>query len=358
MTRPQDPLLVVQDLKVAFHTDHGVAEVLDGVNLEIGRGEVVGLVGESGCGKSTLGRAILGIVPKPAGEVRGGSIRFKGQDLLGLDPRFAARAIRGRRITFIPQDPFGSFNPLFTVGGQLMDLMKFKSPRAPAEEGAIRTPAILRRYPAQRREEDRAAVIAMLREVQIPKPEQALGKYPHELSGGQRQRIMIAMALLPEPELIVADEPTTALDVTIQAQVLRLLRDLVRKRSVSVLFTTHDLGTASELCDRVLVMYAGQDVEAAETDLFFRTPRHPYTVKLLEALPNEEGRLVDIPGHIPPLVDPPKGCRFHTRCDRASARCRTERPEVDRPERGHAVRCHHPVPVGEPRLPAAAEQGR
>ncbi len=341
-----DPLLEVRDLRAVYHTERGVAEVLDRVNLTIGRGEVVGLVGESGCGKSTLGRSILGILPEPAGEIVGGSIRFDGAELLEIDPDLAGAEIRGRRITFVPQDPFGSFNPLFTVGDQLMDLMKFKSPRRARVQRrnlASRWPALLTAYDPARKKEDRAAVIDMLREVQIPSPEQVMRKYPHQLSGGQRQRVMIAMALLPEPELIVADEPTTALDVTIQAQVLRLLADLVRRRNVSVLFTTHDLGTASEICDRILVMYAGQEVEEAPTDRFFARPRHPYTTKLLEALPNEEGRLVDIPGNIPRLVDPPQGCRFHTRCERADETCRTRRPPAVLEEDAHMIRCYHPV---------------
>jgi len=242
----------------------------------------------------------------------------------------------------VPQDPFGSFNPLFTIGTQLMDLMKWKSPRAPRRDGA-HAPALLTRYPRERRRADRAAVVDLLREVQIPNPEAALDKLPYELSGGQRQRIMIAMALLPEPDLIVADEPTTALDVTIQAQILRLLVRLVRERGVSVLFTTHDLGTAYEICDRITVMYAGQEVESAPTADFFCAPRHPYTGKLLESLPNPEGEIHDIPGEIPGLIDPPSGCRFHTRCDFASRDCRRTRPEVDAAGPGHQVRCYHPL---------------
>ena len=329
----------MRNLRVRYHTERGHVQVLDSVNLSLGRGEVVGLVGESGCGKSTLGRAILGILPAAA-EVLGGAIRFKGQDLLGMAPAEIARRVRGRAITFVPQDPYGSFNPLFTIGTQLMDLMKWKSPRAPS--GGVRG-GLLARYPRERREADRAAVLDLLREVQIPNPAVAMDKLPYEFSGGQRQRIMIAMALLPEPDLIVADEPTTALDVTIQAQILRLLFQLVRDRSVSVLFTTHDLGTAYEICDRITVMYAGQEVESAPTAEFFRAPRHPYTGKLFESLPNPEGNIQDIPGEIPSLIDPPPGCRFHTRCELAGEDCRRRRPEVSSAGPEHQLRCHHPL---------------
>ena len=191
-------------------------------------------------------------------------------------------------------------------------------------------------------------MLETLRAVQIPEPARALRRLPHEFSGGQRQRLMTAMALLPEPDLIIADEPTTALDVTIQAQILRLLRELVKERGVSVLFTTHDLGTAHELCDRVVVMYAGQEMEAAPTDTFFGRPAHPYTRRLLESVPGADGEIRDIPGEVPSLVAPPAGCRFHPRCDYATAECRVERPAPRTLAGGHAVRCHHPVdaPVG------------
>jgi peptide/nickel transport system ATP-binding protein len=336
-------LLRVEDLSVHYHTEQGVVRVLDGVDLAIARGEVVGLVGESGCGKSTLGRAILGILPRQSAEVLSGRILFQGDDLLRLPHAEVARGIRGRRITFIPQDPFGSFNPLFTIGQQMLELMKWKSPALSPD--AATAGGLFRPYGRARRRRDRDAVLGLLRDVQIPNPEQALTKLPNELSGGQRQRIMIAMALLPEPELIIADEPTTALDVTIQAQILRLLFHLVKDRGVSVLFTTHDLGTAYEICDRVTVMYAGQEAEAAPTESFFRAPRHPYTGKLLESLPRPDGAIADIPGEIPGLIDPPPGCRFHTRCPRASGRCREERPPVHLAAPDHRVRCFHPLEV-------------
>ena len=338
-------LLSVRDLRVDFVTDGGVAQVLDGINLDVGAGEVVGLVGESGCGKTTLARAILGILPAGAARIRGGVVRFKGDDLLRQDPAVVNARVRGRAITFIPQDPSTSFSPVFPVQTQIMDLMKWKSPRAD-DGGGAGWP--LRRYPRERYRADREAVLETLRAVQIPEPARALRRLPHEFSGGQRQRLMIAMALLPQPALIIADEPTTSLDVTIQAQILRLLRELVKARGVSVLFTTHDLGTAHEICDRVVVMYAGQEMEAAPAAAFFARPAHPYTRRLLASVPGPDGELRDIPGDVPSLVAPPSGCRFHPRCDDATAECRSERPALRALGPGHDVRCYHPVekPIG------------
>ena len=338
-------LLAVRGLRVDFATDRGRAQVLDGINLDVGTGEVVGLVGESGCGKTTLARAILGILPEGAARIRGGEVRFKGADLLREDPRAVNDRVRGRAITFIPQDPFTSFSPVFPIETQIMDLMKWKSPRA--GNGASPAP-LLGRYPRDRYRADREAVVEILRAVQIPEPARALRRLPHEFSGGQRQRLMIAMALLPRPDLIIADEPTTALDVTIQAQILKLLRALVKERGVSVLFTTHDLGTAHEICDRVVVMYAGQEMEAAPTDAFFERPAHPYTRRLLASVPGPGGELQDIPGEVPSLVAPPTGCRFHPRCDYATTECRDVRPAPRALAGGHAVRCHHPVSAADP----------
>ena len=337
-------LLSVRGLRVDFVTDGGVAQVLDGINLDVGAGEVVGLVGESGCGKTTLARAILGILPAGAARVRGGEVRFKGADLLRQDPAEVNALVRGKAITFIPQDPSTSFSPLFPVQTQIMDLMKWKSPRA-GDGGGARWP--LWRYPRGRYRADREAVLETLRAVQIPEPARALRRLPHEFSGGQRQRLMIAMALLPQPDLIIADEPTTALDVTIQAQILRLLRELVKARGVSVLFTTHDLGTAHEICDRVVVMYAGQEMEAAPTEAFFARPAHPYTRRLLASVPRPDGEIRDIPGDVPSLVAPPPGCRFHPRCDHATPACQA-RPPLRTLAPDHGVRCHHPVdePLG------------
>ena len=337
-------LLSVRGLEVDFATDQGVARVLDGIGLDVAPGEVVGLVGESGCGKTTLARAILGILP-PAARTRAGEIRFNGRDLLREPAGAVNDHVRGKAITFIPQDPFTSFNPVFTVGTQMLDLMKWKSPRLRDGEGGGRWPSLLRGYPRARYRADRDAVLDILRAVQIPEPERALKRLPHEFSGGQRQRLMIAMALLPRPDLIIADEPTTALDVTIQAQILKLLAALVKDRGVSVLFTTHDLGTAHEICDRIVVMYAGQEMESAPTANFFQRPAHPYTRKLLESLPSPDSEIRDIPGEVPSLIEPPSGCRFHPRCEFATAECRAARPGVAAVEAGHTVQCHHPVTV-------------
>jgi peptide/nickel transport system ATP-binding protein len=320
-------LLSVRELSVSFVTEAGVARVLDGVSLTLAPGEIMGLVGESGCGKTTLSRAILGALPANA-TVQGRALMFDGQDLLTLDAATLAQRIRGRTITFVPQDPYSSFSPLFTIGDQIIELMRWKSPERPRGRA--------------RRRADRARVLDMLRAVQLPDPERLLHRYPHELSGGQRQRVMIAMALLPEPRLVIADEPTTALDVTIQAQILQLLRRLATERGVSVLFATHDLGTAWEICDRVTVMYAGQELESAPIDGFFRTPLAPYTRLLLDSLPSGGSPLRGIAGDVPSLIEPPAGCRFHPRCPRASDACRKLHPAVQEPQQGHQVRCHHP----------------
>ena len=340
-----DPLLEVSGLRISFRTELGPARVLDAVNLSVGRGQIMGLVGESGCGKTTLARAVLGIL-SPNARLEGGTIRFNGFDLLGMERERLRREIKGRRIAYVPQDPYSAFNPLFRVGDQIMELMKWNSPRRAKSEpgfGALLTP-----YPRQRYRADKAAAIAVLGEVQIPDPERAFHKLPEQFSGGQRQRLMIAMALLTKPDLVIADEPTTALDVTIQAQILKLLKGLAKHRGVSVLLTTHDLGTAYEICDEITVMYAGQEVESAPVAEFFANPRHPYTARLLESLPNPSRPMREIGGEIPNLVFPPNGCRFHPRCARASEACSQARPGASGTRQ--VVRCFHPYP---PRLEAA-----
>src|ERR1700722_6555322 len=325
-------LLSVQNVSVTFSTEGGTARVVDEVSLALRPGEIMGLVGESGCGKTTLARTILGALPANA-RTSGSAIEFDGGDLLRTDPRRAGEENRGPAITFVPQDPFTAFNPLFTVGDQIFELMRWKSPDRGQWENF---------YSRARRRNDRERVMTMLRHVQLPDPERLLNKYPHELSGGQRQRLMIAMALLPEPRLVIADEPTTALDVTIQAQILMLLRQLATERGVSVLLTTHDLGTAWEICDRVTVMYAGQALESAPIDAFVHAPALPYTRLLLDSLPSGDAPLRGIPGDVPSLVSPPTGCRFHPRCPMATEVCRIDRPPVSRAGPDHEVRCHHP----------------
>ncbi len=332
-------LIAVRGLRVSFASDAGLAHVLDGVDFTIGRGEIMGLVGESGCGKTTLARAILGILPGNNAWIEAGEIRFEGRNLLQLSESRLASEVRGKEIAYIPQDPFTAFNPVFTIGTQIDDLMRFKSPLLRS------APQMSRR---ERQRADRARVLELLRLVQLPDPDGVLRKYPHEVSGGQRQRLMIAMALLPEPKLVIADEPTTALDVTVQAQILKILKQLARERGVAVLFTTHDLGTAYEICDRITVMYAGQEVEAPPVADFFARPSHPYTRKLLDSLPSSENGIRGIAGEIPRLVDPPPGCRFHPRCERATEICKAQRPPPDAVDAAHSVRCHHPLVATEP----------
>lgn len=313
-------ILDISGLSLSFQTEAGPARVLDHVDLIVNPGEIVGLVGESGCGKTTIARVILGTVPEGQVHIGGGTIRLDGVDM--LQGGRAAQALRGRVVTFIPQDPFSSFNPLFRIGTQIRDLMRGRIPRGDG------------------RQTDEEAIIAMLEAVHLPDPRAILAKYPHQLSGGQRQRVMIAMALLPQPRLIIADEPTTAIDVTIQAQILGLLRQLAAERGVSVLFNTHDLGAAWEICDRVVVLYAGQTIEAASREDFFSSARHPYTRLLLESLPEPGRDAVGIPGDVPDPLSPPPGCRFNPRCPRRSAICEQVRPALAKVAPTHLVACH------------------
>lgn len=340
------PLLEIHNLSIDFCTDYGVVEAISEANLSIGREEIVGLVGESGCGKTSIARAILRVIPSPPGKVRKGVILFDGEDLLGVPSAQIEQEIRGRAITLIPQDPLLSLNPVFNIRTQIMDYLFWKRGNKghhAQPQGIWKAWRYLRPWPSRLREEMMEWTLEMFREVQIPAPNIQLSKLPHELSGGQRQRIMIAMALLTHPRLIIADEPTTALDVTIQAEIIRLLKSLVREHGASVLFITHDLGVAEEICDRIVVLYAGQEVESAPTSQFFDKPSHPYTRKLLESLPNVRGKIVDIPGEVPNLINPPSGCRFHPRCDYVQPMCRGGRPPTHEISSGHWVRCCNPV---------------
>ena len=317
--RVREPLLMVEDLAVEFLTEHGWLSVVDGVSFEVGREETVGLIGESGCGKSVTAMAILGLIGPPAGRIARGSVSLNGADLLSLDED-EFRRVRGRRIAMIFQEPMTSIDPAFTVGQQIVE--------------------VLRRHLPLSRAEARHRAIDLLDRVGIPDPHHRIDDYPHRLSGGMRQRVLIAMALSCEPDLLIADEPTTALDVTVQAQVLDLLAGLQEEMGMAVLLVTHDLGVVAETCDRVVTMYAGEVVESAAVGELFAAPRHPYTSAMLGSLPGlHPGEpLQTIPGMVPARHALPPGCWFAPRCEYADESCGSEHPEliwsVDR-----AVRC-------------------
>jgi len=316
------PLLQVTNLRTYFRTDAGLARSVDGVSFTVGDGEVVGIVGESGSGKSVTSLSIMRLIPRPPGEIQeGSSIRFKGEELVGA-PESRMRAIRGNEIAMIFQEPMTSLNPVFTVGDQIGEA--------------------LRLHRGLSKQEARNAAIEMLRLVGIPEPERRVDSYPHHLSGGQRQRVMIAMALSCEPALLIADEPTTALDVTIQAQILELLADLRSRLGMAIILITHDLGVIAEVCDRVCVMYAGEIVEEAPVEELFRNPRHPYTQGLLQAIPTlgrRAERLAVIPGTVPSPTNWPIGCRFHTRCPYGWDLCVREHPDLFSTNAHHTSRC-------------------
>ena len=320
-----EPVLRVHDLKTYFVTDRGsgTARAVDGVSFELAAGETLGIVGESGCGKTVMSLSILRLIPEPPGHILPGSfIEFEGRNLLTLPPR-ELRAVRGNRIAMVFQEPMTSLNPVLPVGAQVAEaaLVHQKLSRADA----------------------RKRTIDLLRLVGIPDPETRVDDYPHQLSGGMRQRVMIAMALICHPQILIADEPTTALDVTIQAQILDLLGRLRRELNMAVLLITHDLGVVAGSADRVVVMYAGQVVETAATRALFATPRHPYTEGLLASIPRLDQpreRLRSIPGSVPPATAWPTGCRFHPRCPYAWDKCRSEEPPLlDTGAPGHSARC-------------------
>jgi oligopeptide/dipeptide ABC transporter ATP-binding protein len=336
------PLLEIENLHTFFYTDNGVARAVDGVSLSVGVGETVGVVGESGCGKSVTALSILRLV-RPPGRIEDGSVmRFEGRDLLGLGER-EMQHVRGNRIAMVFQEPMTALNPVFTIGDQI------------GEVGRI--------HAGMSKREAWAKAIEMLKVVGIPAPEQRAGEYPHQLSGGMRQRVVIAMALVMNPALVIADEPTTALDVTIQAQILELLADLTRRLGTSVLLITHDLGVVAENCTRVIVMYAGEVVEEATTIDLFARAHHPYTEGLLGAMPRvggEKDRLATIPGTVPPPTNWPDGCRFRDRCPYSWERCETEHPPLYQIGGGHSSRCHlaeEPERRQHPHPPLAAQRG-
>jgi peptide/nickel transport system ATP-binding protein len=330
------PVLDVRNLRLSVRTDEGRAQILDRVELTLPRGRILGLVGESGCGKSTLVRAVLGILPKNT-VIESGEILFEGEDLLRLSERQLARRVRGSRIGFIPQDPYLALNPVFKIGAQLLPVMRWHAP-APAE-GPRSGAALLCAH--------RNRLVEILRRVQIPEPEAVLERYPHQFSGGQRQRLMIAGALACSPRLVIADEPTTALDVTTQLQILKLLKSLATEFDVSMLFVTHDFGVVAQLCDEITVMYTGQTVESGPTATVLASPRHPYTQALLACHPDRARELAGIPGAVPSPLDPPPGCRFWPRCPHAIAYCRRRPARFAEGGRGQLVNCRLADPVPE-----------
>lgn len=317
-----EPVLEIDGLCLEFGTDCGPAKVLDGVSLSVARGETLGLVGESGCGKSVTGLSVLRLLPSPPSNVTGGDIRLCGESLLDLsEPQM--RALRGKRIAMIFQDPMVSLNPLMTIGAQLAETLKLHGAGF----------------------DIKGAVVDALSSVGIGDGARAARAYPHQFSGGMRQRAMIAMMLACRPEVLIADEPTTALDVTVQAQVLDLIRALQAEIGMAVVLVTHNLGVVAENCDRVAVMYAGCVVETGRVDAIFSAPHHPYTRALIAAIPRadaDSGDLAVIEGRVPDLVVPPSGCRFHPRCLRASDLCRSQKPQLHDVMAGHQVACHHP----------------
>jgi peptide/nickel transport system ATP-binding protein len=316
-----EPLLEVRDLEIAVRTDEGEFVAVDGVSFHVDKKEAVGIVGESGCGKSLTSLALMRLPGKQAA-IKSGRIRFNGRNLHALSDA-ECRSIRGNEMAMIFQEPMTSLNPVLTIGDQLMEP--------------------LRVHLRMNRKDARAKAVQLLEQVGIPRPAQILREYPDALSGGMRQRVMIAMALACNPSLLIADEPTTALDVTIQAQILDLLRQLQQQSDMAILLITHDLGVIAEMVDRVLVMYAGQFVEEADVFTLFARPKHPYTQGLLASIPNvsddRRQRLASIPGSVPVISQMPAGCRFHPRCPYATEQCRQEPPPLIPAGEHHRVRC-------------------
>ena len=315
-------LLEVSDLKTYFFTDDGVVKAVDGVSFSIDEGETFGLVGESGCGKSVTALSIIKLIPDPPGKIIGGEVHLEGEDLLKKSEK-EMQKIRGNKISMIFQEPMTSLDPVFTIGSELIETIQL--------------------HQGLEKKEAEKKAIEMLRVVGIPEPEKRMKEYPHQLSGGMRQRAMIAMALSCNPKLLIADEPTTALDVTIQAQILRLMDKLKEEFSAAVLLITHDLGVIAETCKNVGVMYAGKIVEYGSVEDIFENPLHPYTVGLNRAIPRldvDTEKLQIIEGNVPDLIDMPSGCKFHPRCPYAMDICREKEPPLKEREKNHFARCY------------------
>ncbi len=321
------PVLRIRDLRTHFFTGQGVVKSVDGIDLEVRQSETVGIVGESGSGKSVTALSVMRLIASPPGRIVSGRIELDGEDLLTLGAA-AMRQVRGRRISMIFQDPLASLNPVLRIGFQLGE--------------------VLRQHLGFDRKDADVEAVRMLKAMDIPSPESRARAYPHQLSGGMRQRAMIAMALSCKPELLIADEPTTALDVTVQAQVLNLMKQACREQGTAMLLITHDMGVVAHMCDRVAVMYAGRIVEYTAVRTLFERPAHPYTAGLLRSLPRLGGnarRLTPIEGQPPVLTRLPPGCAYAPRCPQATELCRTTSPEFTQLDSGHQVRCHHPMVV-------------
>lgn len=315
-----EKVLEVKNLKLFFDGNYGTTQIIDGISFEIGAGESLGIVGESGCGKSMTAMSIMRLLKSPPARIEG-EILFEGQNLLEI-PKSEMRKMRGNKISMVFQDPMTSLNPVFTIGYQLSEAFRL-------HQGMDKAQAM-------------AASIEALKMVNVALPEKRVKEYPYQLSGGMRQRVMIAMALACKPRLLIADEPTTALDVTIQAQVLSLMRQLRDETGTAIMFITHDLGVVAEMCERAIVLYCGEIMEEAPTAVLFKNPAHPYTEGLLHALPHagqREGKLYVIPGTVPAAGHFPKGCVFAPRCQYATERCQNEKPETIHLEDNHTVRC-------------------
>jgi oligopeptide/dipeptide ABC transporter, ATP-binding protein, C-terminal domain len=322
-------ILELQDLKTCFHTREGIVNAVDGVSYHLDVGEVLGVVGESGCGKSVTALSIMRLIPNPPGEIVSGAVLYKGSNLLEKTER-QMKKIRGNEISMIFQEPMTSLNPLFKIGDQIIETIVL--------------------HQSLSKKEAREKAIEMLSLVGIPLPSKRIDSYPHELSGGMRQRVMIAMALSCNPEILLADEPTTALDVTIQAQILELMCKLKDKTGTSIIMITHDLGIVAEMCNRIVVMYCGQIVEEGTVKEIFKNPLHPYTIGLLGSIPKidtEKGRLFNIKGNVPSLLKMPKGCRFSTRCTHCMKKCNEMEPDIIQVDGTRKVRCWLHVTGGE-----------
>lgn len=318
-------LLQVKDLSVSFDNGEQRVNVLNKIDFAVERGKTLGIVGESGCGKSVTALAIMRLLPQPAGIINSGEILFDGNNIATLPAR-AMRSIRGKRIAMIFQDPMTALNPVHRIGQQLLEVYQLH-------------------FPELSKQQKRQRAVAMLKKVGISDPEERMKVYPHQLSGGMRQRVMIAMALACEPDILIADEPTTALDVTIQAQILELMQALQRDTGMAIVFITHDLGVIAELCDHVVVMYAGRIAEAASVHDLFATPLHPYTQGLLSSIPRLDGEpkilLHTIEGQVPSLSDMPVGCRFSNRCAHNTDQCHQSSPAIESTPNKHKVACFH-----------------